>query len=204
MTKRASFALRGLKFMEFADIFKENLTRRSRTAKGISDTSSSSSKKPLLKSGEDLRRQVEENTLFLITNAWDRGQNQPSDPTAMRQMMELWYDIINKDLQNPDAYKETFSELEAEAGRLSGETGKPWKVNHRYRTWTISYTSLNLKPIDLEFAMESFYRTLFEKIRRAESGQLSQAELLAFADHMIDGQIHPWAGTDAEDAQPLP
>lgn len=107
--------------------------------------------------------------------------------------MESWYDIINHGLQDPDAYRREHERLEMEAERLRGKTGQPYRINRRYRVWNFSYGSLNLAPVELELAMDRFYTDLSRKIKMAKSGEISQAELLVYADHMIEPEIHPWA-----------
>ncbi len=57
-------------FEAFSRIFKGNIEKRSRTAKGVSNTGSSSKKKKLLKSGDALKCQVAENTILLVATVW--------------------------------------------------------------------------------------------------------------------------------------
>ncbi len=57
----------------------------------------------------------------------------------------------------------------------------------------MSYTKTRLEPLQLEFAMDHFYDELLLNIEAARKGVISQAGLMAYADHMIDGEIHPWA-----------
>ncbi len=177
----------------FSRIFRENLVKRSRTAKGSSDTSTSSKKRKLLKEGEELVRQVEENTSRLIESVWLERDAHRLDADGLRALFEKWYDIINFNLQPQDAYKEAFEKLSQDAKYLELKTGKPYRINKRYRVWEVSYTTFNLNPLELELAMDSFYFAFSWKIEVARAGAVYKPTLLATADYMIDGQIHPWA-----------
>ncbi|MBI5153571.1 MAG: hypothetical protein HZA36_03895 [Parcubacteria group bacterium] len=177
-----------------------NLTSRSRTARGISDTSTSKDKKKLLKEGADLKAQVRTNTKRLIQMIWRIRTIVPNTPTKIRILMECWYDCINDGLQDPTFYKERHKELETIAARRRELDGKNWRINRRYRVWSVSYTTFNPDPLELEFEMDTFYKALFKKILQTRWGTLEQAELLAFADLMIDGEIHPWADGCARNA----
>lgn len=188
----------GFSFEEFASIFGENLEKRSRTAKGISDTSSSSKKKKLLKVGEELKAQVKENTDRLIRAIWVNGcffattKEVPSND-EIKFLMERWDFIINQNLQDPDAYAEDYGRLSKEAVIQKDATGLNYRINKQYRTWSVTYTKLNLSPLELEFAMDKFYTEFSSKIALAKEKKISQANLLAYADLVIDGEIHPWA-----------
>lgn len=185
-------------FDDFARIFAENLEKRSRTAKGISDTSTSSKKKKLLKEGEELKAQVAENTDFLINIVWVDAVlftsiNINSPDVSLRNLMEKWDCMVNFNLKPPDVYAEDYLKLCKEADVLRKKTGLNYRINKQYRTWHVTYTKLNLPPLDLELAMDKFYTDLFSKIALAQENEISQSELLAYADHMIDGEIRPWA-----------
>lgn len=180
-------------FNDFSRIFQENLIKRSRTAKGISDTSSSTDKKKLLKSGNELRAQVEKNTKSLIESIWNGHGAIPKNPYEIRAIMEHWYDIINDGLQDPDAYEENYKKLEKAALSLRQQDRCNWRVNRRYRVWTPPYINADLTPLQLEFTMDQFYEVLLIDIGAVMNGDLDQAEILAYADCMIDGVIHPWA-----------
>lgn len=179
-------------FADFARVFKENLSGRSRSVKGVSDVSSSQKKKKLLKEGDELKAQVEKNTEKLIAAVW-RERTLHLHPARIRRTMEGWYDVVNCGLQHPFAYGQEQKSLREEALRLQLATGKPYRINPRYRVWSVTYTTLNLPPVELELAMDKFYRILSARIYYARCGDISQAELLAYTDLMIDGEIHPWA-----------
>lgn len=178
---------------EFARVFRHNLHERSRTAKGVSDVSSSKSKKPLLKSGAELAEQVESNTSRLINLVWLAGSVKVFRALTLRKMMENWYDVVNYKLQDEDAYRDDYVKLVLQAGGLRLTDGRDWRVNRRYRTWNVGYTTRNIPPLELEFAMDKFYEDLVSIVFDSNFADFSQARLLAFADLEIDGEIHPWA-----------
>jgi hypothetical protein len=180
-------------FEMFSRVFEENLYKRSRTAKGISNTATSSGKRKLLKEGEELKAQVQKNTVDLVRLVWDSARMMPKNADELRAIMEEWYDCIHRDLQDPAAYAVEQQKLEAIAALRRRDTGRNWRINPRYRVWTVSYTNLKFEPLELELAMDDFYRLCLEKLQAARAGRMAQAELLAFADRMLDGEIHPWA-----------
>jgi hypothetical protein len=117
----------------------------------------------------------------------------PESPGAVRALVEGWHDIINHDLQDPDAYKDAHRALEKAAAERSRQGGEICRVNRRYRTWMVSCTDWNLGPLELESAMDELYQNLFDKLLLAQTAHVDPADVLAYADYMIDGQIHPWA-----------
>ncbi|OGF81735.1 hypothetical protein A2930_04010 [Candidatus Giovannonibacteria bacterium RIFCSPLOWO2_01_FULL_45_34] len=191
--------INGLSCDDFAAVFKENIEKRSRTAKGVSDTSTSSKKKKLLKEKTALKEQVAENTECLVKSVaidsiFYSSIKQPFlKSVTIRALMESWDSVINSGLQEEGAYLDDYLKLCASAKELKKTAGFNYRVNKRYRTWRVSYTKANLDPLQLESAMDFFYGELVSKIELAVNKQISQAELLAYADHMIDGEIHPWA-----------
>lgn len=184
-------------YCAFREVFLENIAKRSRTANGVSDTGSNTKKKKLLLEGEALAQKVYENTEELIKNVWDSAVAFSREPLValsakkVRKIMENWYDIVNKDLQDPKAYCESLSWLTAESEKLRLKYGRNYRVNPRYRTWNIPYATLKIEPIELEFYMDEFYSDLCKKINDAVINN-NLARLLAFADLMLDGEIHPW------------
>jgi hypothetical protein len=161
-----------MEFAEFGRVFRENIHKRSRTAKGESNTGVSSKKRPLKLQGEALSAQVAANTTVLINSVWSARTLWPQSAMEIRALMELWYDIINDDLH---------------------ETGADAHVvNPRYRTWEVSYGTRNVLPHELDRAMDRFYDSLLVAITHAKAGKMDPEELLAFADFMIDTEIHPW------------
>lgn len=191
---------RMITFVKFSQVFRRNIQLRSRTAGGVSDTSWSPGKKPLLKSGEELRAQVERNTTTLIRSVWESARHAASTPAGVRRLLEQWYDIINHGLQDPNAYREEYEKLDAEAARMRVETGLQYRINRRYRVWRVTYTRANIAPVELELTMDEFYTALSEKIKQAKAGTILQGELLAYTDSMIDVEIHPWADGCARNA----
>lgn len=182
-------------FDTFAAIFKENLTKRSRTAKGISETSVNPAKKPPLKGGEELKKQVEENTEKLIRFVWECGAlfeiGEEVSTVWVRWFCERCDRFINLGIKNPSHYEEEISFLRKNAYLLSKITGIPHKINSAYRVWNVSYANIEIPLYELELAMDKFYREIAEMIKHQR--RFSQSKILAYADHMMDGVIHPWA-----------
>lgn len=186
-------------FETFARVFSENLTKRSRTAKGISETSISPAKKPLLKSGEELKKQVRENTEKLIRFVWECGIfvwecgtildiEHNLNYSRIRWFCENCDRLINSGLIDPLQYEKERELLRKNTHSLSLITGIGYKINAAYRVWNVSYCGTEIPLCELEYAMRNFYATLAREIPRHP-----QKRVLAFADHMMDGVIHPWA-----------
>lgn len=179
-------------FELFWAVFHQNLAKRSRTAKGKTDTAVSDKKKKLSKDGVELGEQVRINTGLLIQSVWDSVRTENIDPIEIRWLMEEWNAIINKNLQGPDIYLEEIKKLEQEASELAQKTGKLYRINKAYRVWDVPY-GLKIPPVELELAMDEFYQELAARIKLALDCRLPQAELLAYADRMSDSGIHAWA-----------
>lgn len=179
--------------MEFEDAFRRNILKRSRTAKGTSNTTASVKKQPLLKSGDALAAQVERNTGGLVKDAWLSPKSVPIGVSGMRSLTNRWYDIMTAELQDPRVYEADFERVAEAAARLAAKTGKPHRANPRYRVWNPEYLLAPIEPPEIEVAMDAFYAELDERILRCSAKNLTQAELLAFADHTIESVIHPWA-----------
>ena len=177
---------------EFSEVFGTNLSARSRTAKGVSDTSTSRQKKPLLKTGGALKAQVEENTERLIEEVWQNSRLAIS-PLNLELFANRWYDIINFELQDPEVYKKEHREI-----ILRVPDSQLGRANPRFRLWNAEYTTLNLSPEEIPAAMDDFYRDFSARLNAARLNAASNREdgrqdsLLAHADHMIDSAIHPW------------
>lgn len=169
-------------YADFKAFFEENVARRSRTSKGISDISSSRVKQKLLKEGPDLEYQVKKNTDRLIDSVWEHRKLDPITPQRICFLDTWWNDIINFGLVPFGAYEEEYEELEKEG----------YKMNRRYRVWTPEYTTFKLAPHEIESSMSSFYQSLYENIERARRGALCQAGIIAYADFIVDSAIHPW------------
>lgn len=187
MTARPSFE-------KFKQIFIHNINARSRTARGISDTSSSEIKKELLLDGNELESQVKKNTSRLIRSVWKNSHYNYVSVAQMRALLEEWNDIINYKLQDQNTYGAEQKKLQEQIEQSSRNSKIPYRINPRYRVWNVSYSTLNVSPVDLEFWMDHFYFMLSARIRKLNSrNTISQATLLAYADHMVDVGIHPWA-----------
>jgi len=184
-------------FKEFAQIFKDNIIKRSRTAKGTSETLVSEKKKKLLLSGKELRKQVEENTEKLIEDVWNSAQLLQGTPEGIQMRMESWNRIINHNLRSPDTYLEEYEKLCKEAKEVSKITGIFYSLNPEYRTWDVNYTAFRIPLLELDFAMDNFSHKLSSRLYKmclspSTRTLHKETQLLAYADHMIDGVIHPW------------
>lgn len=214
--------------------FMENVGRRSRTSNGEDKGSKTSDiKKPLLLQGDALKERVARNIGCLIDSVWNErlmlipsldGTELTVDANALetaltqcskdrlRAMCERWYDIASDGLVDTDAYAEARAKLEEQVARTM--QFMPWwcesGLNHRYRVWTPSYTTVHVPPIALEETMEKFYFWLslglgndaryvamvgsasFEVMMGTKPFGDQIAELLAWADVIMDGEVHPW------------
>ncbi|MBI4457446.1 hypothetical protein HY633_00595 [Candidatus Uhrbacteria bacterium] len=191
-------------FPLFREIFLMNVQRRSRTAKGEDKGSETSSKKKKLGlSGDELKAQVRENTEQLIRKVHQAATDCMKDPYrflpahCMKPMCEEWFDIANLKTCDPEAYREERLALEASAklvGPLLGEL----EVNPRYRLWTPDYTLVKVPPLLLETYMWNFYVSLALMTFNPETGHAEfekryrPGAVMAFADCMMDGELHPW------------
>ena len=187
----------------FRAIFRENVRRRSRTAKGQDKGSETSkSKKPLLLQGDALAAKVAENAELLIDDVLaNANPDFGGDGAAawLRTRCERWFDVANDGLYGPGAYESEFAALAADAARLASPLGMTVAVNPRYRLWTPGYTTLKIPPVLLEFAMDEFYARLGLFARYVSEGEMTRhartamvARMMAWADLMMDGEIHPW------------
>jgi len=186
-------------FERFSHIFKNNINKRSRTAKGVSDVSSTPGKQRLLLEGLELSDQVERNTERLIKMIWDDVQINRRvvlSVGVLRNMFEGWYDIINHRLQSPEAYSKERAKFIAEARKLKEATGRDYRINHRYRLAVPKYLVERGAPVfpivELEFQMDHFYYDLANALAARINQTIDTPQLLAFADMQVDGIIHPW------------
>lgn len=190
---------------KFRAIFRENVRRRSRTAKGQDKGSeTSASKKPLLLQGEALSAKVAANTERLIADvattadAWAKDMPAETGDT-LRTACERWFDIVNDGLYGPDAYGEEFAVLEKDAIKVGPLLQVELQVNRRYRLWTPQYTTAKVSPVLLEAFMDAFYDLLGTMLFDAGIARLDEpadgghaAAIMAYADVMMDGELHPW------------
>lgn len=188
----------------FARIFRLNVQRRSRTAQGQDKGSETSkSKKPLLLSGDALKARVAENTERMIENVVEQSYRSLTDRISddvhveasdLRLSSEKWFDIANDGLYGPDSYREEFRKLEEDAALLARSMGLECRLNRRYRLWTPEYTSIKVPPILLERYMDDFYDALEELLWSAAQAPDPEAaaRVMAYADLMMDGELHPW------------
>ena len=185
----------GITLKRFSQVFKGNIHKRSRTASGTSDVSSTPGKKKLLLDGNDLASQVERNTDNLIKLIWHDFEDcsAPLSPENIRSRMEHWYDVINHNLQDADAYADEREKYIVRAQHLKVATRRNYRINNRYRLATPKYLiekGVAVYPIvELEFQMDYFYQDLSDLLKNRK---MTLPQLLAFADMQIDGKIHPW------------
>lgn len=195
--------------------FRENVRRRSRTAKGSDKGSlTSSSKLPLLLQGEALAARTAENVERLVDDVWrerlglDEGRYPRVMapellPDALRWHCERWYDIASDGLVDDAGYAERFDELERDAARVAAFYPVGTTANRRYRLWTPGYTTLKVPPILLERHMDEFYSSFAGMLRAAAARRFPPgpendpegrdlARIMAYADVMLDGEVHPW------------
>ncbi|MBI3273844.1 MAG: hypothetical protein HYZ69_01740 [Candidatus Colwellbacteria bacterium] len=110
----------------------------------------------------------------------------------VRWFCEKCDSFINFGLANPLRYKEEISLLRKNSLALSRLTGIFYTINPAYRIWNVSYAGIEIPLCELEFAMNKFYMGIAALIDHHQRN-FPQSEILAFADHMMDGVIHPWA-----------
>jgi hypothetical protein len=191
----------------FARIFRLNVERRSRTAKGQDKgAETSKKKKPLLLQGDALSAKVAENTELLITDvriAAKRPARAPiwPRPKELRAMCERWFDIVNDGVYGPDAYAEEIAALEKAAESLGPILGRELRVDRRYRLWTPEYTNARIPPVLVDAFMDDFYLHLATLVAISADGLKDApaalrnawaSQLMALADCAMDGEIHPW------------
>lgn len=190
----------------FVAVFRENIKRRSRTAAGKDKGGETSKdKKPLALQGEALAAKVAINTECLIVDVAataDRwAADMPADTgEAIRTSCERWFDMVNEGLYGPDAYGEEIAALEKDAAKVGPLLEVDLRINRRYRLWTPQYTTAKVSPVLLETFMTAFYDLLGVMLFDAgfarepdEPADLAQsAAIMAYADVMMDGELHPW------------
>lgn len=191
----------------FRTVFLHNLNSQSRTAKGVSDTTASATKKPLLLTGEALAAKVRENTDNLVHFVWGKAVQQVEmTGHRFRLFTEQCNELVNDGLQHPDAYSEERKRVaeqvsRANAGVYPYDFGghqqflavMRYRLNPRYRVWEQRYGDPSIEPFELEPAMDIFYCGLAVRWSAAQSREREAADVCAYAGCMMDGRIHPWA-----------
>lgn len=181
--------------VRFADIFRLNIARRSRTAKGQDKGGETSSHKmPLLLQGEALAAMVAANTEALIADVLE-SRGGPADsmrPRWLRASCERWFDIVSAGTLDLAAYEPQFARLEGDAAKLSPILGVECRVNRRYRVWTPGYTTSKIEPVLIEHFMDDLYLDLSLQLAIAPGSERMAAMLMARADCAMDGEVHPW------------
>lgn len=188
----------------FERVFRLNVERRSRTAKGRDEGSKTSSKKkPLLLQGDALKAQVAANVERLISVVWrtstDAATANDCSDASQKALCERFYDIVNEGLYGPEAYVDELRQLQDAAAKLEDAFGRKLPTNPRYRLWTPMYTYSQVSPLLLGSEVERFYGDLSGRLGDALALKGVEAlttedvaELLAYIDVMQDGELHPW------------
>lgn len=181
----------------FLTLFVENTEKRSRTSMGVSDTTVSAAKKGLLKTGEDLKRQVSENTAALAKNIWERPVSR-IEASFLRSFLESWFDIIHADILDTEAYVFEQSRQGKHFDPIADPMryGLCYRTNSKYRAWEVKYAYPKQSPPPeyLEIWMDIFYAELVKKMIQTNGKSVnSVAKLLAWADREMDLVIHPWS-----------
>ena len=159
-----------------AKIIDENNRRLSRTRSGVSDTSASHAKLPLLLSGEALRKQSAENEGRVCRFIADcRGEPAVADPAAVRQGLFVLADLTNAGL--------------LPAGRL-----RIWDVPYRRAAveddGCLPSPCRPVSPSELPQALEIFCETVFSRIEELNHDPVP---LAAWAEwHLNAGPLHPF------------
>lgn len=186
----------------FAQIFRMNILRRSRTRSGRDEGAKTSlKKKPLLLSGEDLKKKVGENTEKLITDVASLPVDDGISPSILRKMAPCWFQITVDGLYDFSAYEEEFKALQDKAERFGQSLGEKIEVSRNYRLWTSKYTTAGIPPLWIQKFMDEFYFHLSFRmnmvrhvLKERNTSAFSEwaAQIMAYADLMMDGEIHPW------------
>ncbi|MEK7516358.1 MAG: hypothetical protein AAB562_02060 [Patescibacteria group bacterium] len=198
----------------FRAVFLRNLHSQSRSAKGVSDTSVSATKKPLLITGEALAAKVRENTELLAEFVWQRGNSDhrrhpkvtfmhTPDAVMLGEVANQCNDIVNDGLQDLAVYDDARKGVERASWRACHAMVAPndglFDVNRRFRVWQPKYADPAIALHEIGAAMKLFDCVLAARMVLAcDAGTWeAAAEALAYADHMMDGRIHPWADGNA-------
>jgi hypothetical protein len=159
-----------------ASVMNETSERLSRTRRGVSDTSASEQKRPLLLAGEALRRQSADNERRVIQWIMEtRNEPAPADSTAVRQLLFTVADLTNVAL--------------LPAGRL--------------RTWEIPYPrnpveddgyrpipSRRIPPDELVAAIEDFSHSVHSRWPELATNPVPLAAWVEW--HLNPGPLHPF------------
>lgn len=185
----------------FAQIFRMNILRRSRTRSGRDEgAKTSSQKKPLLLSGEELEKRVKENTENLIADVIALPITKISTG-ILRQMALQWFNLASDGLYDFSAHEEEFKTLQDKAERFGQSLGEKIEVSRNYRLWTPKYTTAGIPPLWIQKFMDEFYFNLSFRmnvahhvLKERNTSAFSEwaAQIMAYADTMMDGEIHPW------------
>jgi len=180
----------------FAETFRENVRRRSRSSKGEDgNTVSGSSKRKMLLSGDDLAAQVAKNVEALIADVHQVPTHFGAVGDLLRLACERWFDLATAGLVDFDGYLDEQIRIGDKVDRLSVNTGMKFGNSHRYRLWTPAYdTVADIPPQLIDHFMSLFYKEYACRFGHAFGAGSDEVgiKLMAYADVMMDGVIHPW------------
>lgn len=181
----------------FAETLRENVRRRSRSASGQDgNTVSGSDKRKMLLSGDALAAKVAENVEALIVHVLDMASKPWFHESQVRFLCERGFDIATDGLIDWPEYEDGFRRVEADSALLRADSGMDFGFNRRYRLWTPQYrTVADIPPQLIGHFMRLFYEKVACEVRTChecgeETGRI--VRLMAYADVMMDGVIHPW------------
>jgi hypothetical protein len=180
----------------FAETFRENVRRRSRSASGKDGNSvSGSNKRKMLLSGDALAAQVAKNVEALIADVHRVPLYHGTRGSLLRCACERWFDIATDGLVDFDGYQSEHLRVGGVADLLSANMGMKFGHSHRYRLWTPVYNTVaDIPPQLIDHFMSLFYEEYARRFRHVRGAGSDEAvvELMAYADVMMDGIIHPW------------
>jgi hypothetical protein len=167
-----------LTFEQFEATFLANLHRRSRTAHGLADTSTTPGKQALVLAGDELTQQVAKNAQVTARRAWEDGYT-----LLLTRNVVAAANLFNRLLC---AHLEaSYSSRQQE---LSDQLG--FTYNPRWRVDTPHYTGV--EPLDLPRCMAEFEHAVYRRFCEVRKGRRPLAQLLAYADYRLDGWDHPY------------
>lgn len=140
-----------------------NLEKTSRTAKGISDISSSAEKPKLAEEGELLKEKTRENFEKAVQFVWQEKYHYFDNPKELRSFIEQIAGIINEGLLK--------------------------KGQGLFRTWRTKLEH-QTPPENIEKDFDNFVVELYNKIHMPHADGHSIA---AFIEQQIDSRIHPFS-----------
>ncbi len=178
-------------------IFRFNLTRRSRSARGQDSSAAVSGKSRLLLSGSTvptLAEQVRKNSECLIADVGSRliSATFPSTIAEWHAVGRHWFDLVNQGVTSDRQYENEYLALEEVRRRHEMIFGdRPLVFDQRYRLWTPPYLKLQIPPLLIHDCLDRFYGSLQTRMD-ASGNEEAAVATMAYVDHVMDGVIHPW------------